>query len=211
MRRRRQQPQRLPRAQPGHVRRRHHAAHTQAAQRQLLPRGRRRALPASRPRRGLGGGRDARHGHVDAQGAARRREARHFQIIEGPGQRDSAQPGRRRRRAARAGSGRIAHAVPVARCHVREVQARRARLLDGRGRGDRLRRGRLAACAGPARRGHRVIRLVARLPARDQGARPRAPSPPAGRPAPRGATTSTARRPGAPRPRTPPGSRPSSR
>ena len=34
------------------------------------------------------------------------------------------------------------------------------RLLDGRGHGDRLRRGRLAACAGPVRRGHRVVRLV---------------------------------------------------
>ena len=59
---RRQQPQRLPRAQPGHMRGRHHAAHTQAEDRQLLPRGRRRALSARRPRRGGGGGRDVRDG-----------------------------------------------------------------------------------------------------------------------------------------------------
>ena len=40
----RKQPQRLPRAQSRHVRGRHHDAHTQAQDGQLLPRGRRRAV-----------------------------------------------------------------------------------------------------------------------------------------------------------------------
>ena len=171
MRGRRQQPQRLPRAQPGHVRGRYHAAHTQAEDRQLLPRGRRRALPARRPRRGGGGGRDVRDGHIDPQGAARRREARHLEVVERPGQRDSSEPGRGRRRASRQGPGRIAHPVPVARRHLRQMPPRRPRGLHRRGHRDRLRRGRVAAGAGPGRRGHGVLRFVGGVPARHQGPR----------------------------------------
>lgn len=152
LRGRRQQPQRLPRAQPGHVHGRHHAAHTKAEDRQLLPRGRRRALPARRPRRGGGGGRDVRDGHVDPQGAARRR-------------------------ASRQGPGRIAHPVPVARRHLHQVPPRRPRGLHRRGHRNRLRRGRVAARAGPGRSGHRVLRLVGGVPARHQGPRrPRRPA-----------------------------------
>ena len=43
-----------------------------------------RALSARRPRGRVGGGRDVRHRHLDAQGAAHRREAGGIQAIEGP-------------------------------------------------------------------------------------------------------------------------------
>ena len=85
-----QQPQRLPRAQPGHARRRHHDEDTEAEVGELLPRGHGRALPARRPCGRVGGGQDVRHRHLDAQGAAHRGEAGDIQAVEGPGQRQSA-------------------------------------------------------------------------------------------------------------------------
>ncbi len=168
---RRQQPQRLPRAQPGHVCRRHHDEDTEAEVGELLPRGRGRALSARRPRGRVGGGRDVRHRHLDAQGAAHSGEAGDIQAVEGPGQHHSEGPRRRRGRAHGPRSGRCAHPVPVARRHLRQVPPRRPRGLHRRGHRDRLRRGRLAPRAGSVGGGHRVVRLVARVPAPHQGPR----------------------------------------
>ena len=66
------------------MRRRHHDEDIEAEAGQLLLGGRGRALPARQPRGRVGGGRDVRHRHLDAQGAAHRREAGGIQAIEGP-------------------------------------------------------------------------------------------------------------------------------
>ena len=173
MRRRRQQPQRLPRAQPRDVRRRHHASHTQAAQRQLLPediveRYQRvdRAVVAA-------------VAEMYATGTSTRKVQRVAEklgiskLSKDTGQRDSEEPRCRRGRAARAGSGRIAHAVSVARRHIREVPpGGRVCFHRGGDRDARLRRGRLAARPRPVGGGHGVVRLVAQFyPALDQGPR----------------------------------------
>ena len=55
--------------------------------------------------------------------------------------------------------------------HLREVPQGRPCGLHGRRHGHRLRLRRLEACAGHLRRGHRVVRLLARLPAEAQGPR----------------------------------------
>jgi hypothetical protein len=142
----------------------------EAADGQLLPERRGRALPEGRQgaRRGSGG--DVRDRHEHAQGPARRGEARHRQALEGPGQLHREVAGRRRGGAAVAPARRRAHPLRVARRHVREVPSRGACRLHGRRHGDRLRRTRLAARPGGIRRRHRVLRLLARVPA--SGARP---------------------------------------
>ena len=93
MRRRGEQPKRLPREVARHLRRHADAAHPQAALRQLLPRGRARALPARRPRPRGRRGRDVRHGHEHPQGAEGGREDGRLQALEGPGERHRLEPG----------------------------------------------------------------------------------------------------------------------
>lgn len=97
MRRRGEQPKRLPREVARHLRRHADAAHPQAALRQLLPRGRARAPPARRPRARGRRGRDVRHGHEHPQGAEGGREDGRLQALEGPGERHRLELGRRYR------------------------------------------------------------------------------------------------------------------
>ena len=166
MRGRGEQPQRLPGAQPRHLRRHADAAHPQAALRQLLPGGRARALPARRPRPRCRRRRDVRHGHQHPQGAEGGREDGRLQALEGPGERHRLEPGCRHRGPVRKAARRLAGALRLARRDLRQVPPRGgARRLHRRGHRHRLRRGRLEARPGRRRGRHRVLRLVARLPA----------------------------------------------
>ena len=123
------------------------------------------ALPARRPRSGGGGCRDVRHGQVSTRKVQRvAGEARHLQIVKGPGQRDSEEPRCRRGRAARArslGESRTPYLWP--RCDIREVPPERKGLLHRGGDRDRLRRGRLAARPRPVGGGHGVRTTLCRL------------------------------------------------
>ena len=156
---------RLPREVARHLRRHVDAAHPQAALRQLLPRGRARALPARRPRPRGRRGRDVRHGHEHPQGAEGGREDGRLQALEGPGERHRLELGRRYRGPMRKAARRLAGALRLARRDLRQVPPRGARRLHRRGHRHRLRCGRLEARPGRRRGRHRVLRLVARLPA----------------------------------------------
>lgn len=171
MRRRGEQPQRLPREGARHLRGHADASYPQAALGQLLPRGRDRALPARGPRPRGRRGRDVRHRHEHPQGAARRREDGRVQALQGPGERHRLEPGRRHRGALRKAARRLPGALRLARRHLRQVPPRGPRGVHRRCHRHRLRRGRLEARPGRRRGRHRVLRLVARLPA--DGPRPR--------------------------------------
>lgn len=167
MRRRGEQPKRLPREGARHLRRHAHAAHPQVALRQLLPGRRDRALPARGPCPRCRRGRDVRHRHQRPQGAARRREDGRVRALKGPGERHRLEPGRRRRGAVREAPRLLACALRLARRHLREVPPRGPRGVHRRCRRHRLRCGRLEARPGRRRGGHRVIRLAAGLPQED--------------------------------------------
>ena len=152
--------ERLPRAQAQDLRGHAHAQGSQAEKRQLLPRGRDRALPEGRPSARGRRGRDVRHGHQHQKGPEDSREAGRRQALQGPGERHCPEPGRRRGRAALPRPLGHQNALPLARRHLREVQKGRACCLNRRRHGHRLRRRGLEARAGDIGRGHRVLRLL---------------------------------------------------
>ena len=124
MRRRGEQPQRLSRVQPRHLRGHADAAYPQAALRQLLLGGRDRALPARRPRPRGRRGRVVRHRYQHPQGAARRQEDGRVQALQGPGERHRLKPGRRHRVALRKAARRLPGALRLARRQLRQVPPR---------------------------------------------------------------------------------------
>ena len=151
---------RLPGAQAGRHGRRDHAAHTQAARGHVLPGRARQALLAGRPRHGRRRPGGLRTRTLDQEDREGRRRARVrvagplARLAHGGGPRRG---GRRPRRAAPQGHG---VPVPVARRRLPRLSRRGPRAARGRGGGDRVRRGRVAAPRRVRGRRHRVIVVV---------------------------------------------------
>ena len=95
------------------------------------------------------------------------REDGRLQALEGPGEHYRIRPGRQHRGALRKAPRRLAGTLRLARRDLRQVSTQGACRLYRRGHGHRLRCGRSGARPGLRRGGHRVIRLVARLPQED--------------------------------------------
>lgn len=110
---------------------------------------------------------EAPHRHEHPQGAEGDREDGSLQALQVLGERDRVEPGRRRRGARRKAPRRHDGTLRMARSYLRQVPPLRLRRLHRCGHGHRLRYGRLEARPGRRRGGHRVIRLVSRLPQED--------------------------------------------
>lgn len=146
----------------------------QTPSRPRRPRGRNQRTGSAQPRPRRRRGRDLRHGHQHTQGAASRREDGRLQALQGPGERHRLELGRGHRGAVREAPRRLPGALRLARRDLRQVSPQGARRLHRRGHRHRMRRGRLEARPRRRRGGHRVLRLVAHLPADYPSARTRA-------------------------------------
>lgn len=146
----------------------------QTPSRPRRPRGRNQRTGSAQPRPRRRRGRDLRHGHQHTQGAASRQEDGRLQALQGPGERHRPELGRGHRGAVREAPRRLPGALRLARRDLRQVSPRGARRLHRRGHRHRMRRGRLEARPRRRRGGHRVLRLVAHLPADYPSARTRA-------------------------------------
>ena len=156
----RQLAQRLPGAGALDRRGRRHPQDSEAAPRLVLPRGPDRALLQGGPGARRGGGRDVRHGDIDAQGGGRRGRARREVDVEVAGVAPVRVPGRRGGRVQEAALRRGALRLPVARRHLREVPRGGALGVPGRRDRDRARRHGPQALRRRGLRGHGEPRRV---------------------------------------------------
>ena len=173
----RQLAQRLPGAGALDRRGRRHPQDSEAAPRLVLPRGPDRALLQGGPGARRGGGRDVRHGDIDAQGGGRRGRARREVDVEVAGVAPVRVPGRRGGRVQEAALRRGALRLPVARRHLREVPRGGALGVPGRRDRDRARRHGPQALRRRGLRGHGEPRRVEGVPLRPEGARRRRRAP----------------------------------
>ena len=164
--RRGQPPQRLPRARAADPGRRDHAADTEAAGGDVLPRRADQALLSGRPSHGRRRQGGLRPGALDPQDREGRKRAGVRQPEPLARLAHDVRPRRGGRGAQRGALRRDGVPLPVARRHVPQLPGRGPRAVQGHGHGHRLRRRRLEAVRGLRRGGHRIGRVVEVVPAR---------------------------------------------